>query len=83
MEVECFRLHNSTYQMGHYGHMMSTEFSSPISVTEREGNLHTTVYTIIQKSNMNYHKALNILNCSYFMAKDYHNIPNYLSYRFC
>lgn len=27
-------------------------------------------------------KALNILNCSYSMAKEYHNIQNYLSNRF-
>lgn len=55
--------------MGHYGHMMSTEFSSPVSVIEREANLHTIIYTIIQKSKMNYHKALNILNCSYLHGK--------------
>lgn len=48
--------------MSHDGDMVCTEFSRPISVTEREGNL----YTIIHKSKeKNFHKALNILNCSY------------------
>lgn len=70
MESECFKPCNSTHQLSHYGDMVGTEFSSPISDI-REDNLYEIIYAIIQKSKeMNFQKALTIRSCNFPMGKE-------------
>lgn len=64
MESGCLRP-VATHQMSNYGDVVCTELGSPISAGKRRQYLDNSLHT--QKSKeRNFHKALNILNCSYY-----------------